>query len=116
MMMVVPWEKEDCVTNNLLKFNEQDNTFELTEDCMIEISAMVAYRGGDGSAQIIRTYSPTNTLANSTWTYVPTVIVINATLQLNEAAVGTWKNYSSVRGVYVGSVNAYRNTLNIPPT
>jgi hypothetical protein len=112
----VPWTEADCVTNNLLNFNDTENAFELKEDCMIEISAMVAYKGGNGSAQIIRTYTGSNNLANSTWTYDPSIIVVNATLQLNKADEGEWKNYSSVRGVYVGSVNAFRNTLNIPPT
>jgi hypothetical protein len=94
--VVVPWsEKDDEVTNNLLNFIEDDYAFELTEDCMIEVSGMVNYRGGAGTGN--------------------SVIVINATLQLQKTGESNWINYSSVRGVYVGVINAYRNTLSIPP-
>jgi uncharacterized protein YaiE (UPF0345 family) len=95
-VVVVPWTTTDCVTNNLLDFHDNDDTFELREDCMIEISAMVAYRGGLGT--------PDST------------IVINATLQVKRCGASDWINYSSVRGIYISSVSAYRNTLNIPPT
>lgn len=62
-------------------------------DAMVEISGMVGYRGGMGTGDI----------------------VINATIQIRRKGSSQWDDYSSVRGVYVGSVNAYRNTLNIPP-
>jgi hypothetical protein len=120
-VVVVPWEEEaDCVTNNLLYFNDEDDTFELTENCMIEISAMVAYKGGNG-AQTINIYWDQNSSkdywpANYAYVYEPSIIIINATLQLLRVGASEWENYSAVRGIYVGSVNVYRNTLNIPPT
>jgi hypothetical protein len=93
--VVVPWLLEDQVTNNLLTFLPTENAFQLTEDCTIEVSGMVNYRGGSGIDTAF--------------------IVINATLQIERLAGGGWTNYSSVRGIYVGTVSAYRNTLNIPP-
>ncbi|MDR1645234.1 MAG: hypothetical protein LBS05_05350 [Tannerellaceae bacterium] len=92
---VVPWEAADQITNNLVNFDSTEDSFELNEDGIVEISGMVNYRGGVGTSN--------------------TTIVINATLQLKKFNTSTWMDFSSVRGVYVGEVNAYRNTLNIPP-
>ncbi len=99
--MVVPWNVSDetapaggdVVTNNVVNFNAAENAFILRSDAAIEVSAMVGYIGGGVGGDI----------------------VINATLQLKKAGETSWKDYSSVRGVYSGSVNYYRNTLNIPP-
>jgi len=100
---IVPWDGRDArdggdiVENNgLVDFNDQENSFILKQDAMIEVSAMLGYIGGGegGNEQVI----------------------VNATLQLKKAEAGsTWQDYSSVRGVYFGGVNWYRNTLNIPP-
>ncbi|MDR1557203.1 MAG: hypothetical protein LBS88_09275 [Tannerellaceae bacterium] len=114
--VVVPWSAADQVTNNFLIFNDTENSFELEEDAQIEISAMVGYRGRGATTTSINIgtlgTSPTSTATPNN----ATVIIINATLQIKRAAgSGNWENYSSVRGVYVGTVNYYRNTLSIPP-
>jgi hypothetical protein len=102
---VVPWNGNDVanggdvVTNNgVVEFDSSDNSWTMEINAMVEISGMVGYIGGTG--------------ANTSQ------IIINSTIQikkLNGPDAGIWKDYSSVRGVYVGAVNAYRNTLNIPP-
>ncbi|MDR1501434.1 MAG: hypothetical protein LBT43_03140, partial [Prevotella sp.] len=105
---VVSWDERDAnmggdvITNNgVLEFNSSSTDGDhwvMNMDAMVEISGMVGYRGGTGSNN--------------------SVIVINSTIQikkLNGANAGLWKDYSSVRGVFSGTVNAYRNTLNIPP-
>ncbi|MDR0371662.1 MAG: hypothetical protein LBH80_07430 [Prevotellaceae bacterium] len=94
---VVPWSAADVVTNNgVVEFNPADNSWTMTLNAMVELSGMVGYIGRSGTG----------------------MVVINSTIQIKKASgpdAGVWKDYSSVRGVYQGTVNAYRNTLNIPP-
>ncbi len=91
-VQVVPWKESDRISNNIVTFNASEDSFILDEDAMIEISAMVCYKGSNSGSTIV-----------------------NATLQMKKKGESTWEDYSSVRGVYPSSVNAYRNTLNIPP-
>jgi hypothetical protein len=109
---VVPWDHRDfdpanptngdVITNNgVLEFDTNPSDGDhwvMAMNAMVEISGMVGYKGGTGAST--------------------SVIVINSTIQIkkvNGVNAGIWKDYSSVRAVLAGTVNAYRNTLNIPP-
>jgi hypothetical protein len=112
---VVPWDDRDAdlggdvVTNNgIIDFSTSPTDGDhwiMKMNAMVEVSGMLGYIGGNGTT-------------TGTATGPVSTIVINSTIQIkkvNGANAGVWKDYSSVRGVYVGTVNAYRNTLNIPP-
>lgn len=110
---VVPWDSRDAnsggdVINNtgVLDFgtNSSDGDHWIMKmDAMVELSGMLGYRGynsatiGSGSSARDRQ------------------IIINATIQVKKTTDADWVDYTSVRGVYVGVVVVYRNTLNIPP-
>jgi hypothetical protein len=94
--VVVTWNPDDDeITNNLLNFIPDENSFQIIEPGIFEISGMVNYRGESGASG--------------------SVIVINATMQVQRAGTSTWEDYSSARGVFPANTNAYRQTLNIPP-
>jgi hypothetical protein len=98
----VPWDDRDVVdggdivtNNDVVEYNGADSSFVMKMDAMVEISGMVGYTASYG--------------ANDTQ------VIINSTMQIRKAGETDWVDYSSVRGVYIGAVGAYRNTLNIPP-
>jgi len=110
---------KDLVTNNIVDWDQANNAFIMRLDAAIEMSAMLGYQGGGWANP------PTNTVGG------PEQVIVNATLQVNKIEVDNngdpvlgpggeftytgWADYSSVRGVYTGATNYYRNTLNIPP-
>ncbi|HCO66338.1 MAG TPA: hypothetical protein DIT04_01050 [Dysgonomonas sp.] len=120
-VQVVPWNVtgSDEIYNNLVDFDAAEQSFVMKEGGKIEISAMLGYLGGGRNPA-----TGAHPIANYQ-------IIVNATLQMKKATAWNydtfgnpieataWEtdytDYSSVRGVYVGAVHYYRNTLNIPP-
>jgi hypothetical protein len=90
--------------NNLVTFNDADDTFTVQKSGVLEISAFVSY------SPRTDVYNGTNPTGDAIG-----VCVLNATLQVKYASGGDWTNYSSARNLWVGEGAAFRMTLSTPP-
>ncbi|MCD7973807.1 MAG: hypothetical protein LUG18_14310, partial [Candidatus Azobacteroides sp.] len=100
--LVASWKSTDIEQNNLVDFNDTDDTFTLREGGNIEVSGFANYYAAAGE--------PSN---NSD----PDVALVNILIQRQVAGTTTWVQFAGARGILAGSA-AQSNaiTVVVPPT
>lgn len=119
---IIPFDPvADLAKNELMQYNTTTNTFTVDPNhfqgglttVSVEVSGYIGYIANADATGNGATSNPTGTAPAATAENYKTLV--NAAIQVKKASESTFKNLTSMRGVYTYPQTPYRQTLSIPP-
>lgn len=103
--IAVTWNNSNIISNNIMTFNSNDNSFSFNEGGVYELSGYISYMPG-------ATISTTeNNLSNPNFN----LIALNVTIQKYNAQTSSWQNIAGTRWLQSGpGIQYYSETITIP--